>query len=101
MIRDIILLVQEKLYPLAFLLWKNFIEKIITTVKKDDIKEYQSATQIVSKTTVTAPTIYFYNMTNGFTDIVPDAVNQIIGLVYIKIGLKEYTAPIILDKLLQ
>ena len=77
------------------------MEKIITTVKKDDIKEYWSATQIVSKTTVTAPTIYFYNMTNGFTDIVPDVVNQIIGLAYIEIGSKEYTAPIILDKLLQ
>lgn len=55
----------------------------------------------MSKTTVTTPTIYFYNMTNGFTDIVPDVVNQIIGLAYIEIGSKEYTAPIILDKLLQ
>lgn len=77
------------------------MEKIITTVKKDDIKEYQSTTQIVSKTIVTTPTIYFYNMTNGFTDIVPDVVNQIIGLAYIEIGSKEYMAPIILDKLLQ
>ena len=40
-----------------------------------DIKGYWSATMSTGSTTATAPTVYFYNMTNGFADIAPDMTN--------------------------
>lgn len=64
-----------------------------------DIKGYWSATMSTGSTTATAPTVYFYNMTNGFADIAPDMTNQLIGSAYVEIGSKGYEAPIILDEI--
>lgn len=64
-----------------------------------DIKGYWSATTSTGSTTATNPTICLYNNTNGFTNIAPDMVHQIIGSAYIEIGSRKHITPIILDQI--
>ena len=64
-----------------------------------DIKGYWTVTMSIGSTTVTAPTVYLYNITGGFANIAPDMVNQVIGSAYVENGSKEYTAPIVLDEI--
>ena len=64
-----------------------------------DIKGYWSATISTGSTTATNPTICLYNNTNGFANIAPDMVHQIIGSAYVEIGSRKHIAPIILDQI--
>ena len=64
-----------------------------------DIKGYWSATISTGSTTAINPTICLYNNTNGFANIAPDMVHQIIGSAYVEIGSQKHITPIILDQI--